>query len=77
MTGHGDIPMTVRAMKAGAIVFLPKPFRDQEMIDAVRLGLERDRARREGERAISDVRGKFANLTPREQEVIGGTRDAR
>ena len=71
MTGHGDIPMTVKAMKAGAIEFLPKPFRDQDMLDAVRLGLERDRGRREGERAISEVRGKFASLTPREQEVMG------
>jgi FixJ family two-component response regulator len=71
MTGHGDIPMTVKAMKAGAIEFLPKPFRDQDMLDAVRLGLERDRVRRDGERAIAYVRGKFASLTPREQEVMG------
>jgi FixJ family two-component response regulator len=70
MTGHGDIPMTVKAMKAGAIEFLAKPFRDQDMLDAVRLGLERDRARRDGEKAISDVRGKFTSLTPREQEVM-------
>jgi FixJ family two-component response regulator len=71
MTGHGDIPMTVKAMKAGAIEFLPKPFRDQDMLDAVRIGLERDRVRREGEKAMADVRGKFAGLTPREQEVMG------
>jgi FixJ family two-component response regulator len=71
MTGHGDIPMTVKAMKAGAIEFLPKPFRDQDMLDAVRVGLERDRVRREGEKAIADARGKFASLTPREQEVMG------
>jgi FixJ family two-component response regulator len=71
MTGHGDIPMTVKAMKAGAIEFLAKPFRDQDMLDAVRLGIERDRSRREGERAIADVRGKFASLTLREQEVMG------
>jgi FixJ family two-component response regulator len=70
MTGHGDIPMTVKAMKAGAVEFLPKPFRDQDMLDAVRLGLERDRARREGEMAIADVRAKFASLTTREQEVM-------
>jgi FixJ family two-component response regulator len=70
MTGHGDIPMTVKAMKAGAIEFLPKPFRDQDMLDAVCLGLERDRVRREGERTIADVRGKFASMTPREQEVM-------
>jgi len=71
MTGHGDIPMTVKAMKAGAIEFLPKPFREQDMLDAVRLGLERDRARRHDERTIADVRAKFAGLTPREQEVMG------
>jgi FixJ family two-component response regulator len=71
MTGHGDIPMTVKAMKAGAIEFLSKPFRDQDMLDAVRLGLERDRVRRAGEKAIADVRGKFTSLTPREQEVMG------
>ena len=70
MTGHGDIPMTVKAMKAGAIEFLPKPFRDQDMLDAVRLGLERDRVRREGERGIADIRARFASLTPREQEVM-------
>jgi len=71
MTGHGDIPMTVKAMKAGAIEFLPKPFRDQDMLDAVRLGLERDRVRREGERSIADVKARFASLTAREEEVMG------
>jgi FixJ family two-component response regulator len=71
MTGHGDIRMTVKAMKAGAIGFLEKPFRDEEMLDAVRLGLERDRTRREREKAIGEVRAKFATLTPREQEVMG------
>jgi FixJ family two-component response regulator len=70
MTGHGDIPMTVKAMKAGAIEFLPKPFRDQDMLDAVRLGLERDRARRENERAVSEVQAKFQCLSAREQEVM-------
>jgi FixJ family two-component response regulator len=70
ITGHGDIPMSVKAMKAGAIEFLTKPFRDQDMLDAVRLGLERDRARREDEAANSDVRKKMATLTPREQEVM-------
>jgi FixJ family two-component response regulator len=70
MTGHGDIPMTVKAMKAGAIEFLPKPFRDQDMLDAVSLGLERDRARRQGEKAVADVRARFASLTTREQEVM-------
>jgi FixJ family two-component response regulator len=70
MTGHGDIPMTVKAMKAGAIEFLPKPFRDEDMLDAVRLGLERDRVRRDGERATADVQARFASLTVREQEVM-------
>jgi FixJ family two-component response regulator len=70
MTGHGDIPMTVKAMKAGAIEFLPKPFRDQDMLDAVRIGLERDRTRRDGEKTISVLRAKFASLTAREQEVM-------
>jgi FixJ family two-component response regulator len=70
MTGHGDIPMTVKAMKAGAIEFLPKPFRDQDMLDAVLLGLARDRARREGEEAIASLRAKFASLTAREAEVM-------
>jgi FixJ family two-component response regulator len=70
MTGHGDIPMTVKAMKAGAIEFLAKPFRDQDMLDAVCLGIERDRVRRDREKAIADVRGKFAILRPREQEVM-------
>jgi FixJ family two-component response regulator len=70
MTGHGDIPMTVQAMKAGAIEFLPKPFRDQDMLDAVQLGLDRDRARRAGGMANSEVRAKFATLTSREQEVM-------
>jgi FixJ family two-component response regulator len=71
MTGHGDIPMSVKAMKAGAIEFLPKPFRDQDMLDAVRVGLERDRARRDGEQRLAEVRQRFASLTPREQEVMG------
>jgi FixJ family two-component response regulator len=71
MTGHGDIPMTVKAMKAGAIEFLPKPFRDQDMLDAVRIGLERDRARREDEQRLAEVRERFASLSPREQEVMG------
>jgi FixJ family two-component response regulator len=70
VTGHGDIPMTVRAIKAGAVEFLTKPFRDQELLDAVQLGLKRDRARRDGERATADLRARFAALTPREKEVI-------
>ena len=70
ITGHGDIPMTVRAMKAGAVEFLTKPIRDQDLLDAVQLGLEQDRARREAEKAVSEVRGRYELLTPREQEVI-------
>jgi FixJ family two-component response regulator len=70
VTGHGDIPMTVRAIKAGAVEFLTKPFRDQELLDAVQLGLKRDRARREGERATAGLRTRFAALTQREKEVI-------
>jgi len=71
MTGHGDIPMTVQAMKAGAIDFLTKPFRDQAMLDAVARALERDRVRREGEKRASDLRAHFEALTPREREVMG------
>ena len=70
VTGHGDIPMTVRAMKAGAVEFLTKPFRDQDLLDAVQLGLKRDCERREGEKATADLRTRFAALTPREAEVI-------
>ena len=70
ITGHGDIPMSVRAMKAGAIEFLTKPYRDQDLLDAVRVALERDRARREEEKDLTDLRQRFESLTPREQEVI-------
>jgi len=70
VTGHGDIPMSVRAMKAGAIEFLTKPYRDQDLLDAVRVALERDRARREEEKDLTDLRQRFESLTPREQEVI-------
>lgn len=71
MTGHGDIPMSVRAMKAGAVDFLEKPFRHQEMLDAVALAIERDRKRREQDRTLSELQGRFELLTPREREVIG------
>jgi FixJ family two-component response regulator len=71
MTGHGDIPMSVKAMKAGAVDFLAKPFRDQDMLDAVAMALERDRQRRQTERQLSDVRARFDTLTQREQEVMG------
>jgi len=70
MTGHGDIPMSVKAMKAGAVDFLTKPFRDQDMLDAVTKALERDRKRREDEQAASSLRHLFESLTPREREVI-------
>jgi FixJ family two-component response regulator len=70
MTGHGDIPMTVRAMKAGAVEFLTKPFRDQDLLDAVAVALERDRARREGERRLDELRARLDTLTPREREVL-------
>jgi FixJ family two-component response regulator len=70
ITGHGDIPMTVRAMKAGAIDFLTKPFREQDMLDAVGKAIERDRKRRDGERDLSKLRSRHASLTPREQEVF-------
>jgi FixJ family two-component response regulator len=71
ITGHGDIPMTVRAMKAGAVEFLTKPFRDQELLDSVGIALERDRARREQDSTVHDVKVHFESLTPREQEVMG------
>jgi len=70
ITGHGDIPMSVRAMKAGAVEFLTKPFRDQDLLDAVRIALEKDRERRERKREVSDLKERFNSLTPREQEVI-------
>jgi FixJ family two-component response regulator len=70
LTGHGDIPMSVRAIKAGAVEFLTKPFRDQDLLDAVRIGLERDRARREEEKEITILRRRFDTLTLREREVI-------
>src|SRR5579864_7264041 len=70
ITGHGDIPMSVRAMKAGAVEFLTKPFRDQDLLDAVRIALEKDRSTREQEKEVSDLRQRFDSLTPREQEVI-------
>ena len=71
MTGHGDVPMSVKAMKAGAVDFLTKPFRDQDMLDAVGLAIENDRRRRSGESAITDVRARFETLTAREREIMG------
>ena len=70
ITGHGDIPMTVQAMKGGAIEFLTKPFRDQELLDAIQLGLSRDRARRDNEEALVALRERFAALSPREREIM-------
>jgi FixJ family two-component response regulator len=70
ITGHGDIPMSVRAIKAGAIEFLTKPFHDQELLDAIQLGIERDRARRRDEAALADLQNRFAALTPREREIM-------
>jgi FixJ family two-component response regulator len=70
MTGHGDIPMTVRAMKAGAVDFLTKPFRDQDMLDAVAIAIQQDQRRRAHEIMVSEVRAHFESLTPREREIM-------
>ena len=71
MTGHGDIPMTVQAMKAGAVEFLTKPCRDQELLDAVRVAIEGHRATRQEEKHLAALRQQFASLTAREKEVLG------
>jgi FixJ family two-component response regulator len=70
ITGHGDIPMTVQAMKGGAIEFLTKPFRDQDLLDAIEVGLARDRARRASEKALAALRERFEALSPREREIM-------
>jgi FixJ family two-component response regulator len=70
ITGHGDIPMTVQAMKGGAIEFLTKPFRDQDLLDAIEIGLARDRARRTKDTALAALRERFEVLSPREREVM-------
>jgi len=70
ITGHGDVPMSVRAMKAGALEFLTKPFRDQDLLDAIQLALEKDRARRTRDAEIQILKARFESLTPREQEVL-------
>src|ERR1035437_7201787 len=70
MTGHGDIPMSVRAMKGGAIDFLTKPFRDQDMLDAVATAIERDRKRRESDKVVAHLQALFETLTPRQREVF-------
>ena len=71
ITGHGDIPMSVRAMKLGAVEFLTKPFRDQDLLEAVRVGLDRDRARRKEIKTVAVLRARYELLTTREKEVIG------
>jgi FixJ family two-component response regulator len=70
ITGHGDIPMSVQAMKGGAIEFLTKPFRDQDLLDAIQVGLSRDRARREDEKELVALRQRFGSLSPREREIV-------
>jgi FixJ family two-component response regulator len=70
ITAHGDIPMTVRAMKAGAVEFLTKPFHHQDLLDAIHVALERDRARRQAEAEVASLRERFESLTPREREVL-------
>ncbi|MGB6352159.1 MAG: response regulator transcription factor [Pseudolabrys sp.] len=70
ITGHGDIPMTVRAMKAGAVEFLSKPFRDQDLLDSVQIALDRDRTRHKNEKAASNLKASYQSLTAREQQVI-------
>ena len=70
VTGHGDIPMSVRAMKAGAVEFLTKPFRDEDLLDAIRIALARDRVWREKDKELAELQQRFQSLTPREREVI-------
>ena len=70
ITGYGDIPMSVEAMKGGAIEFLTKPFRDQDLLDAIQLGLSRDRARRKDEKDLAALRQRFGSLSPREREIV-------
>jgi FixJ family two-component response regulator len=70
ITGHGDIPVSVQAMKGGAIEFLTKPFRDQDLLDGIQLGLARDLVRRESEKALADLRERFGSLSPREREIM-------
>lgn len=70
ITSYGDIPMSVRAMKAGAIEFLPKPFRDQDLLDSVHVALERDKARRQQDAEVKTLRSRLESLTPREREIL-------
>src|ERR1700704_5016641 len=71
ITGHGDIPMTVKAMKSGAVEFLTKPFRDQDLLDAIHQALERDRVMRQQQSEIAELRRRWESLTAREREVMG------
>jgi FixJ family two-component response regulator len=71
ITGHGDIPMSVRAMKAGAVEFLPKPFRDQDLLDAIQLAIRRDGKALKERSTMAELRARYGSLTPREQEVMG------
>ena len=71
ITGHGDIPMTVKAMKSGAVEFLTKPFRDQDLLDAIHQALDRDRVMRQEQRELGELRRRYELLTPREREVMG------
>jgi FixJ family two-component response regulator len=77
ITGYGDIPMSVQAMKGGAVEFLTKPFRDQDLLDAIQLGLARDRAWLENEKAIAELRSRFETLTPRERQVMASVVNGR
>jgi FixJ family two-component response regulator len=77
ITGHGDIPMSVQAMKGGAIEFLTKPFRDQDLIDAIQLGLSHDRVRRKNEKDLAALRERFESLSPREREIMVQVADGR
>ena len=77
MTGHGDIPMSVRAMKSGAVDFLTKPFRDQDMLDAVVTAIERDRTRREADKIVTELQVLLETLTPREREVLAWVSSGR
>jgi FixJ family two-component response regulator len=70
VTGHGDIPMTVKAMKSGAVEFLTKPFRDRDLMDAIRQALDRDQARRQQQASLAELRGRYQGLTAREREVM-------
>jgi FixJ family two-component response regulator len=70
VTGHGDIPMTVKAMKSGAVEFLTKPFRDRDLLDAIRQALDRDQARRQQQASLAELRGRYQALTAREREVM-------